>query len=161
MPALAPKTGRSWIQIEKRMLHFLISIKTPYEVLEESGKNKNMHLRFKQVYKKYEKLLGKAKALVGDNKLVFFQYAGEISMSADLSNELSYLYPDKIIVIVRIIGSKASISVRGEKIRELFAQAIENIEHATGGGHENAVGGQMRVEDLEKFRENFEKLSED
>lgn len=143
-----------------RMIYFLINAKTPYEILEENKKNTSMHFRFKQIYKKYEKLFEKAKSLIDDNKLLFFQYAGDISMSADLSNELSYLYPDKIIVITRIIGSKASISARGEKIREPFVEAIKNIKNATGGGHENAVGGKMNVEDLEKFRENLENIIE-
>ncbi len=141
-----------------KMIKFLISIKTPYEILEENSKNKTMHSRFIQIYKKYEKLIEKAKALADSNKLLFFQYAGDMSISADLANELTYLYPKKIIVVVRIIGIKASISVRGEKIRGPFAKAIEGIENATGGGHENAVGGQMRIEDLERFRENLEKL---
>src|SRR4030043_991297 len=141
-----------------KMLHFLIAVRTPYEILEESGKNKSMHLRFRQVYQKYEKLIEKAKSLIDDSKILFFQYAGEISMSADLANELNYLYPEKIIVIIKIIGGKASISARGEKIREPFVKAIKDIEYATGGGHENAVGGKIRVEDVEKFRENLKKL---
>lgn len=140
------------------MIKFLISIKTPYEILDENSKNKSMHFRFKQIYQKYEKLIEKAKKLVDDNKILFFQYAGDLSISADLSNELSYLYPKKIIIVIRIIGIKASISMRGEKIRDLFLKAIQGLENATGGGHENAVGGQMRVEDLEKFRENLERL---
>ncbi len=141
-----------------KMIYFLTSVKTPYEILEENGKNRSMHSRFKQIYNKYEKLMEKARALVDDNKFLFFQYAGNISMSADLSNELSYRYPEKMVVVTRIIGGNASISARGKKIREPFVQAIKDIEYATGGGHEDAVGGKMRVEDLERFRENFEKL---
>ncbi len=59
------------------------------------------------------------------------------------------------------MGSPArlsNLSARGEKIREPFVKAIKNIEYATGGGHENAVGGQVRVDDVEKFRENLKKL---
>ena len=39
-------------------------------------------------------------------------------------------------------------------------KAIENIEGATGGGHEDAVGVQMNVNDFGKFKENFEKSIE-
>jgi len=141
-----------------KMIKFLTIVRSPYEVLEETGKNHEMHLRFKQIYKKYQKLLEKAKALASENKLLFFQYGGDLSISADLSNELSYFFPDKVIVVAYIQGIKANISVRGKKIRETILKAIKGLDGATGGGHENAVGSQMKVEDLERFRENIEKL---
>jgi single-stranded DNA-specific DHH superfamily exonuclease len=117
-----------------------------------------MHLRFKQVYKKYEKLIEKAKSLADEDKILFFQYGGELSISADLSNELNYLFPKKIIVVIKITGMKANISMRGEKIRKIFLDSIKDIEGAKGGGHENAIGGQIHAEDIEKFRENLERL---
>ena len=141
-----------------KMIKFLILAKSPYEVLEEGNKNKEMHARFKFIYRKYEKLIEKAKSIASENKILFFQYGGDMSINADLSNELTYLYPKKIIVIIRVVGIKASISVRGKKIRDLFLKSIEGLENAKGGGHENAVGGSIRVEDVEKFRENMEKL---
>jgi len=140
-----------------KMLKFLIDAKNPYDVIEESNKNREMHLRFKQVYKKYEKLIEKAKASADENKILFFQYGGDLSISADLSNELHYLFPKKIIVVIKITGMKANISMRGEKIRKIFLDSIKDIEGAKGGGHENAIGGQMGVEDLEVFRDNLEK----
>ncbi len=139
-----------------KMIKFLISVKNPYEVLEETSKNNEMHQRFKQIYKKYEKLIEKAKSLATENKLLFFQYGGDMSISADLSNELTYLYPEKIIVVVYVTGIKANISTRGKKVRDIVLKAVEGLEGATAGGHENAVGGQMKVEHLEKFRENME-----
>jgi single-stranded DNA-specific DHH superfamily exonuclease len=141
-----------------KLIYFLIAVKTPHEVLEESNQNKGMHHRFQQIYRKYEKLVEKAKTLADENKILFFQYGGDLSISADLANELTYLFPQKIIIIAKTTGLKANLSIRGEKIRKPFLKAIEEIENATGGGHENAVGGQIRIEDLEKFRENFEKL---
>jgi single-stranded DNA-specific DHH superfamily exonuclease len=140
-----------------KLIYFLVNVKTPYEVLEETAKNKGMHSRFKQIYRKYEKLVEKAKALADDSKILFFQYGGDMSISADLSNELTFLFPKKIIIVAKVSGLKANISLRGIKIREPFLKAIKNIEGATGGGHENAVGGQIKIEDLEKFRENLEK----
>lgn len=138
------------------MLKFLMKVETPYEVLEESSKTYNMYSRFKQINKKYDKLIEKAKSLVNDNKILFFQYAGDLSMSSDLANELSYLFPGKIIVVIYIKGVKANISVRGKKIRDLLLKSIEKLEGATGGGHEDAVGAQIRIEDLEIFKKNLE-----
>ncbi len=141
------------------MTKLLIKAKSPYDILEETDENKNMHRRFSEINKKYTKLLNKAKAIaIQNDKLLLFKYSGDTSMSSDLSNELMYLFPEKIIVIIRINGLTANISARGKSVRELVAKAIEGIEDSRSGGHENAVGGQMKTEDLEKFRENLERL---
>jgi nanoRNase/pAp phosphatase (c-di-AMP/oligoRNAs hydrolase) len=81
-----------------------------------------------------------------------------MSVSSDLSNELSYKFPDKVIVVVYLIGAKANISSRGKNIREKILKAIEDLEDATGGGHEDAVGARIKVADLEKFKENLDAL---
>ncbi|MBU3906710.1 MAG: hypothetical protein KKA64_00495 [Nanoarchaeota archaeon] len=141
------------------MLKFLMQVKTPYEVLEENSKNHSMHYRYEQITLKYQKLLKKAEETAKNSKkLLFFQYGGDLSMSADLANELSYLFPSKVIVVVYIIGAKANVSVRGKKIREIVLKSIEGLDNATGGGHEDAVGAQVKIEDLEKFRERLVKL---
>ncbi len=140
-----------------KMSKFLMKVKSPNEVLEESSNNKEMHLRYKQIYRKYSKLLEKAKRIVSDDKILFFQYGGDMSISADLSNELFYLFPKKITVVVYLSGVKANISLRGNKIRKKVLKVLEKIRGATGGGHENAVGCRMRIEDIETFRENLEK----
>lgn len=143
------------------MMKFMLKTKGPYDLLEERAENKAIHGRFSEIAKKYEKLLAKAKAIVAsdkDSKLLFFQYSGDTSMSSDLSNELMYLFPKKIIVIIRINGNAANISARGTNVRGLILKAIENIPDSRGGGHENAVGGQMRATDLDKFKINLERL---
>ncbi|MEK6847711.1 MAG: DHHA1 domain-containing protein [Nanoarchaeota archaeon] len=140
------------------MLRFLMKAKSPYEILEENPKNQSLHKRYSQIDSKYQRLLRKAVSLgKKTDKLLFFQYGGDLSISSELSNELSYLFQDKVVVVAYIKGAKANISTRGEKIRDLFLKSIEGFEGATGGGHENAVGGQIKIEDLERFRENLEK----
>ncbi len=141
------------------MLRFLMKVKTPYEVLEETPKNHSMHQRFNQIESHHQKFLKKA-ILIGKEKekLLFFQYGGDLSISGKLANELAYLFPDKIVIVAYIKGIRANISMRGKKIRGIFLKAIEGIERARGGGHEDAIGGQIGVEDIERFRENLEKL---
>ncbi|VVB83996.1 DHHA1 domain protein [uncultured archaeon] len=142
-----------------KMTKFLSEVKTPYEVLEESGKNKEMHIKFKQISKKAEKFIEKAKSLADENKFLFFQYSGDLSISADLSNELTYLFPNKIIAVIYTAGAKANISVRGKKIKNLVLKSIKNLNDATGGGHEDAVGARIKIEDIEQFKENMQKFS--
>ena len=134
------------------MLKFLMKVKTPYEVLDVNPKNRIMHERFDEIDKRYKKLIEKAKTNVTGAKILFFQYSGDLSVSADLSNQLSYLFPEKMIVVMRVLNATTSISVRGENIRKKVLKAIEGLEDATGGGHENAVGAKIKTEDLEKFK---------
>ena len=108
---------------------------------------------------KYQKLVEKAKMEDSEEKILFFQYGGDLSISADLSNELSYRFPNKVIVVIYVTGFKANISVRGKKVRELILKSIDGLEDATGGGHEDAVGARIKFGDLEKFRGKLSELA--
>ncbi|MBR9701902.1 DHH family phosphoesterase [Candidatus Pacearchaeota archaeon] len=138
-----------------RMLKFLMKVKTPYGVLEESKNNRLMHKRFNYIDGKQRKLIEKAKKVVDDGRVLFFEYGGELSISTDLANELKYLYPDKIIVVAYDTGVKVNISLRGKNVREKLLKVIEGFENATGGGHEEAVGAKIKSEDLGLFRERL------
>ena len=140
------------------MMRHLMKVTSPYDVLEENSKTYAMHNRYRQINVRYQKLLEKAKMENADGKILFFQYGGELSISSDLSNELSYRFPGKIIVVIYVTGVKANISVRGKNVRKLILEAIEDLEDATGGGHEDAVGARIRFDDLEKFREKLREL---
>lgn len=141
------------------MLRFLIKVKSPYEILEDSQKNHTLHVRFNQIFSKYQILLKKAVYLgKKPEKLLFFQYGGDLSISADISNELAYMFPQKLVAVVYVKGAKANISMRGKGAREIILKAIEGLENASAGGHEVAVGGQVKIEDLERFRENIERI---
>lgn len=140
------------------MLRFLIKVKAPYDVLEENSKNYSMHKRFKQIDTKYQRLLEKAKALAAiSGKFLFFKYSGDLSVSGEVANELMYNFPEKDICVAYVKGSKVNLSLRGKGIKKKLLKAIEGLEGATGGGHEDAVGGQMRTDDLDKFKERLER----
>lgn len=140
------------------MLRFLIKVRSPYEILEEGKENYTMHKRFKEISQKYEKLREKIKKINKDGKLLFFQYSGDMSMSSDLANELSYKNPEKFVLVAYVKGDKVNISGRGNDIRKYVLKVIEGLEGARGGGHENAVGAQVRINDIDEFRNNVERL---
>lgn len=139
------------------MIKFLMIIKTPYEILEENNKNKSIHKRFQEIDTKYQKFLEKAKKNVSAD-LIIFKYAGETSMSSDIANGLKYLFPNKIIFAIYTKGVRANISGRGKNVRDLVLKAIDGLENATGGGHENAVGAQIKKEDIEEFEKRIKCL---
>src|SRR3989339_830490 len=70
-------------------------------------------------------------------------------------NDFSFLFPDKIIVIAYVSGYKANISGRGKNIRKIILEIIGGLEGATGGGHQDAVGAQVQIEDLEFFKKEL------
>ncbi len=143
------------------MLKFLMKVKSPYEILEENNKNYSVYKRFKEIDKRYTKLLEKAIDSAGSEKILFFKYGGDLSISSDLANGLMYKFPEKIIVVGYVSGVKINLSVRGKKIRGFVLDAIEDLEDSTGGGHENAIGARIKKEDWEIFKERFEGLIEE
>ncbi len=140
------------------MIRFLFRVKSPNDILVESRENAQILERFKRIDEKYTKLIEKAKLYAKKEKLLYFQYGGDLSISADISNELIYRNPDKVVVVAYIKGAKANVSIRGkDDVREMTLQSIKDIPGATGGGHKQATGAQIPVEDLPRFRENMVK----
>ena len=141
-----------------KMIRFLIQARTPYEVLEEKFENMNLHRRFNEINSKLQKLVNKAKNEVNSSKLLFFKYAGDTSMSSDLSNKLSYEIPEKFIVVAFLRGSRVNISIRGKNAKKIIQKAIKEFPLAKFGGHKDAVGAQMNEDELDKFKKNLEKI---
>ncbi|MEA3414227.1 MAG: DHHA1 domain-containing protein [Nanoarchaeota archaeon] len=142
-----------------KMIRFLIEAKTPLDVLDENSKNKEMHERFSKINLKLNNFVEKAKKEAG-KKVLFFKYAGETSMSADLSNKLSYEVKDKVIVVAYVKGARVNVSMRGKKIRDKVLEILKEFPLSTGGGHEDAVGAQMDLDQLDEFVEKLEKSLE-
>ncbi len=142
-----------------KMQRFLLDIKSPYDILEENNKNKSIYSNFNKTFTKYNNLLEKAKASYNSkDKILFFQYAGETSLSSDIANELSYLYASKYIVVFRVAGASVNISMRGKDVKDIIIKSIEGLDGARGGGHQDAVGGKIKFEDLEIFKERIRKI---
>jgi len=139
-----------------KMMRLLQKINSPYEISEER-ENNFMLIRYKQINKIYQKIMERAKNFT-KNKVIYFQYSGNFSLSADISNELWYKNPDKFIVVVYIRGTKANISIRGKNARKITEEAIKKFENARGGGHEVATGATLNAEDLPKFKKIIEEL---
>lgn len=140
------------------MLKFLMKAKSPHDVLEESKDNQQIHKRFDEIQKKYLKLIDKAKSEYRGSEVVFFKYGGDTSMSSEISNGLKFAFPGKYILVAYVKEGRVNLSGRGKNVKKFFVKALENFENARGGGHTDAVGGQISADNLEKFRENFEKL---
>ncbi|MBU0760436.1 MAG: hypothetical protein KJ600_04740 [Nanoarchaeota archaeon] len=134
--------------------NFLISCKEPGDVFVESKINYSFRKKYLEVKKRYDALIERAKKFAR-GRLIFFEYGGEMSISSDVSNGLSFIYPDKYIAVVFKKGAVSNLSLRGENVRGILEKVLKEVE-GTGGGHENAVGAKIETKDLKKFKEVME-----
>lgn len=142
------------------MQNFLIACKSPRDVFQEVWENRNFRKKYVEINKKYESLLDKAKNNIS-KKILFFKYSGELSISSEISNELSFLYPKKYIIVAYTKDNITNISIRGEKVKSILEEIKKEMSNITGGGHENAVGARIQTDDLETFKNKVEEKIKD
>jgi single-stranded DNA-specific DHH superfamily exonuclease len=139
-----------------QLQNFLINCRTPRDFDLELEGNKSFGRKYREILKKYQILLDKAKRLSGE-EILFFNYGGDMSISSDISNELCYLYPDKVVAVAYTAGPFTNISLRGTGVKKILEEILPLMDGATGGGHDNAVGSRIGTKDLERFKEELYK----
>jgi len=138
------------------LIKYLFKSRNAYDLLEENRYTRQFHRRYSQLSRFYNRQMEKAEEnLDEDSKVLFFVYSGDISMSSTISNGLYYNHPDKLIVVAFKRPEKVNVSIRGKNALRITEQAIKGIEGATGGGHEEATGAMIPIDDFERFRENL------
>jgi single-stranded DNA-specific DHH superfamily exonuclease len=137
-----------------QMQNFLIKCKSPGDMLAEMESNRPFARKYKEIKVKYNALLDRAKKDVGE-KVIFFNYGGDLSISAEISNELSYFYPKNVIVVAYSSGPITNVSMRGRKVRNIIKEILPMFENSSGGGHEDAVGARIQTQDIERFKEEI------
>ncbi len=138
-----------------QMQNFLIGVKNPDEVLSEEKTNYAFRKKMREMRDKYHDLVERAKAEI-DGKLIFFSYGGEVSISAEVSNQLCYLYPEKYIAVAYKKGGISNVSLRGKGVKKILERVLSHLKDCSGGGHEDAVGARIKTDDLDKFKEYLE-----
>ena len=142
-----------------KSVKILTRVKSPYEILnQETSQARFLYKRFEKIDKDYNKILELAKKEAGRGKLFLFNYQDDkLSFTSELANELTSLYPDKVILISRKKSGEMKCSLRCQKpIADALAKALVGIS-GYGGGHPNACGAVIKEEDWEKFLEQFRK----
>ena len=140
-------------------INILLKMKSPYEILkQESTKGRFVFKTAEKIGKAYNELLEKALKIKADKLFVFTYPSGKISFTGELSNELLYKFPGKIILIGREKDGDIRFSLRSDDliISNILEKALVEIE-GYGGGHEFACGGNITKKDWKKFVENLKK----
>jgi len=135
--------------------NFLIKCNSLNEFEHYLDGNSAFSDKYKEIMKKYSSLLNEAKKNVSE-RLVFYNYGGQLSISSDLSNELSYLFPEHYICVAYSAGPITNISLRGDNVQSILSELLKLFNNANGGGHRDAVGARINTEDLEKFKTELE-----
>ena len=144
-----------------KCVKILTRIEEPYELLENKTPRANfIWKKFKRINQEFQELLKSArkKRLKGDF-LIYIYPSGKMSFTKDLSNELLYYFPDKVIVVGREKGDEVKFSVRASNyiLPPIIKVALKGVD-GYGGGHEHAVGVCVKKKDLKKFMNKFQSL---
>lgn len=140
------------------LINFFSKVNSPYDLLKEDKNNLVFLNHYEKIKKVYDKFIAKAKSIARNSRgVVFFKYAGDLSMSSNIANELSFRFPSKIIVVAYLKGNVVNISIRGSvvDVRKITLKAISKIPGAVGGGHKYATGAKISFDDFENFKKYF------
>ncbi len=132
----------------------LTRIKSPYEILnQENSRGRFIFKKYARIKKDYDLLLKDALLTKPKKGFVVFIYPdSRMSYTSELSNELLYRNPDKIIIVGREKNGEIKLSIRSKKkpVDIALQNALRGLE-GYGGGHENACGANVKKEDFEEF----------
>jgi single-stranded DNA-specific DHH superfamily exonuclease len=134
-------------------------ISDPYDILEQkTAQGKLIYKQFEKLNKMYEEI--KSRVEIGKDRVVVFEYSDDYSLTSDLSNEIQYYNPEKLIVIARLKDDEMKISLRSENlnVRDILKKSLIGVE-GYGGGHEHACGSCVKKKDFDKFVDNLRKNS--
>lgn len=137
----------------------LTRIKEPYEILEQStSQGKFLYKKYSRLKSKYDELMSQIKMNPEDKLVVFVYKSPDYSFSAEISNELIYKHPDKIILVVWEYNGEYKCSLRSTRIKlpPLIEKALDGV-NGYGGGHDHAAGACVKIRDFERFVANIRK----
>jgi len=142
------------------LIRFMVKVKGPLDILEENTSTKQILKRYNEINLKYQNILKKARKVIG-NKMIYFQYGGDLSLSSNIANQLIHEFPKKIVIVIYLSTDTANISLRTRNInvKKITLEAIKDIPGAIGGGHEHATGARMNISDLPLFKKKIEELT--
>ncbi|MBI1970048.1 DHH family phosphoesterase [Candidatus Woesearchaeota archaeon] len=147
----------------KKYVNILTRIQNPYEILEQkTAQGKFVYKKYQEINKLYATLLQKAKQAKTKDSFLIFKYPDDkMSFTKELSNELLFLHPEKLIIVGRVKSGEVKISLRSSKMKlnQILQKALEGLPESYGGGHEYACGAVVKEKDFEPFIANLRDLT--
>jgi len=137
----------------------LTRIKEPDEILrQKTPGGEFIHKKYAKLKTKYDGLWEQMNVKPQDKMILFLYKSPDYSFSAELSNELIYKYPEKVILVAWEYNEEYKCSLRSTKIKlpALIEKALSGLT-GYGGGHDYAAGACVKIDDFEKFVEQIRK----
>ncbi|MBN2567773.1 DHH family phosphoesterase [Candidatus Woesearchaeota archaeon] len=132
----------------------LTRITEPEEILHQTTPaGKFLFKRAQAILKEYDDILARIPKATDDQFLIFTYPDDRMSLTKELSNELMYRNPGKVVVLGREKNGQIKLSLRspaGINIRDALEKALVGID-GYGGGHEQACGANVTKEDFDRF----------
>jgi hypothetical protein len=132
----------------------LTRIGSPYEILNnETSRGKFILKSTEKIKKVYDELLEMGVKCASDEKLLVFIYPDDkMSLTGDISNELLYKFPDKVIIVGRKKNDEVKMSIRSKNVHipSILEKSLAGLE-GYGGGHEYACGANVNEKDFDEF----------
>ena len=142
-----------------KSIKVMTRIRDPSEILEQTtAGGRFIYKKYAKLKQTYDLLLSQIKVKPEDKLLVFVYKSPDYSFSAELSNELIYKHPDKVILVVWEYGGEYKCSLRSTKMNlpQLIEKSLEGVS-GYGGGHDHASGACIKIADFEQFVENIKR----
>jgi len=139
-------------------------VESPYEIINQtSSAGRLLWKRYEKVYREYSHLQKQALQIKPDNGLwVFIYKPARYSLTRDLADEMTFRFPNNILILGREKSGEYRCSLRSTDdipLLTILKRALVGI-HGYGGGHMQACGAAIKVEDFERFLNNIkEELS--
>ena len=139
----------------KQSLAAIESIKTPYQILNQTTKHgKYLYQRYEKINKEYQMLYKKAAESDDKQEPYVFTYPStKTSFTGILSNELLYrMKHHETFIIARLKDNEYRISLRGrtKPILPILKKVLLQVR-GYGGGHQLACGASVHKDDFIKF----------
>ncbi|MGM5481373.1 MAG: DHH family phosphoesterase [Nanobdellota archaeon] len=142
-------------------MKILTRIDDPNTLFEKkNGQARLVMKRYEKHQSEYEKIKTSVEVNENDPLLLFTYTDDKNSYTTDLSNELLYEQPEKMIIIARQSNGSYKCSLRSNAlpVDEILAKVLEEVK-GTGGGHEHACGAVIPSEHFNDFVENLREKS--
>lgn len=136
----------------KAAIKELAKINSPEELLNPTtSESKKLIERFSTINEEYEHLM--QSVVVTKDPILLFTYSEKnMSFTSDLSNELLFKYPKKVILVCRERSGEMRCSIRSAQY-----ELPDKIQHSLsglrgyGGGHTHACGASIAKDDFPVF----------
>ncbi|MCF7866725.1 DHH family phosphoesterase [Candidatus Woesearchaeota archaeon] len=146
-----------------KSIKVLTRIEDPYDILDQkSSKGRFIYKKFEHLNTQYDELL--SSVVVTDDPFLVFRYDdSKLAISSELSNELLFLHPDKLIIVGRNVSDEIRLSLRAKNynVLEMLNEALKKTT-GYGGGHDKACGASIKQSEFDDFlsslREQFKNL---